>query len=57
VSLKEGAVVEVRVPGETEPACRRKSIKDLPFYGTWADRDDIGDGVNYVDALRSNTRG
>jgi predicted DNA-binding antitoxin AbrB/MazE fold protein len=57
VSLKEGAVVEVHVPGETEPAGKRKSIKDLPFYGMWADRDDIGDGVDYVDALRSNTRG
>ena len=29
----------------------------LPFYGMWADRDDIIDGVSYVNALRNNPRG
>lgn len=57
VSLKEGAVVEPHVLEETEPARKRKSIKDLPFYGMWAGRDDIGDGVSYVDALRNSSRG
>jgi predicted DNA-binding antitoxin AbrB/MazE fold protein len=57
VPLKEGAVVEVHVLGDTEPARKRKSIRDLPFYGMWADRDDIGDGADYVDALRSDKRG
>ena len=56
VTIKEGTVVEVHVPAESEPASRRQSIKDLPFYGMWADRDDITDGVSYVDALRDNPR-
>jgi predicted DNA-binding antitoxin AbrB/MazE fold protein len=56
VAIKEGTVVEVHVPVEGEPTRRRRSIKDLPFYGMWADRDDITDGVSYVNALRSNPR-
>lgn len=57
VTIKEGTVVEVHVPAEVEPAHSRRSIKDLPFYGMWADRDDIADGVSYVNALRDNPRG
>ena len=57
VSIREGTVVEVHVPAEGEPAPRRRSIKDLPFYGMWADRDDITDGVSYVNALRDNPHG
>jgi predicted DNA-binding antitoxin AbrB/MazE fold protein len=57
VALKEGTVVEVHVPGEGEAARERRSIKDLPFYGMWADRDDITDGVSYVNTLRNNPRG
>jgi predicted DNA-binding antitoxin AbrB/MazE fold protein len=57
VTIKEGTIVEVRVPPEGEPAPKRRSIKDLPFYGMWADRDDITDGVSYVDRLRDNPRG
>jgi predicted DNA-binding antitoxin AbrB/MazE fold protein len=57
VAIKEGTVVEVHVPPEGEPARGRRSIKDLPFYGMWADRDDIADGVSYVNALRDNPRG
>ena len=57
VAIKEGTVVEVHVPAEGEPARRRLSIKDLPFYGMWADRADITDGVSYVNALRDNPRG
>ena len=41
VSIREGTVVEVHVPAEGEPSPRRRSIKDLPFYGMWADCDDI----------------
>jgi hypothetical protein len=55
VAIKEGTVVEVHVPAGSE-APRRRSIKDLPFYGLWADRDDIADGVSYVNALRDNPR-
>ncbi len=57
VVIKEGTIVEVHVPAEGEPARKRPSIKDLPFYGMWADRDDITDGVSYVNKLRDNPRG
>jgi len=57
VAIKEGTVVEVHVPAECEPAGNRRSIKDLPFYGMWADRDDITDGASYVNRLRDNPRG
>ena len=57
VQMKEGTVVEVLVPAEQEPARKRRSIKDLPFYGMWKDRADIGDGVDYVNKLRDNPRG
>jgi predicted DNA-binding antitoxin AbrB/MazE fold protein len=57
VQMKEGTVVEVLVPAEQEPARKRRSIKDLPFYGMWKDRADIGDGVDYVNKLRENPRG
>ena len=57
VQIKEGTVVEVLVPSEQEPAGKRPSIRDLPFYGMWKDRTDIGDGVDYVNRLRDNPRG
>jgi predicted DNA-binding antitoxin AbrB/MazE fold protein len=57
VAIQEGTVVEVHVPARSEPARKRRSIKDLPFYGMWADRDDIIDGVSYVNTLRNNPRG
>ena len=57
VTIKEGTIVEVRVPSEGEPPHKRPSIKDLPFFGMWADRDDITDGVSYVNKLRDNPRG
>jgi predicted DNA-binding antitoxin AbrB/MazE fold protein len=57
VKIKEGTVVEVLVPVEQQAAHNRPSIKDLPFYGIWKDRADIGDGVDYVNKLRDNPRG
>jgi predicted DNA-binding antitoxin AbrB/MazE fold protein len=56
VQMKEGTVVEVFVPAEPEAAGKRRSIKDLSFYGMWKDRADIGDGVDYVNSLRDNPR-
>ena len=56
VQMKEGTVVEVLVPAEQEPAGKPRSIKDLPFYGMWKDRTDIGDSVDYVNRLRDNPR-
>src|SRR5436190_9436847 len=35
VKIKEGTVVEVYLPSEQETAGRRRSIKELPFYGMW----------------------
>jgi predicted DNA-binding antitoxin AbrB/MazE fold protein len=57
VQMKEGTVVEVLLPEEREPAAVRRSIRDLPFFGMWKDRTDIGDGVDYVNKLRDNPRG
>jgi len=57
MTIKEGTIVEVRVPPEGEAPSKRPSIKDLPFYGMWTDRDDITDGVSYVNKLRDNPRG
>jgi predicted DNA-binding antitoxin AbrB/MazE fold protein len=60
VKIKEGAVVEIHVtdvyPPQEENA-KPRSIRDLGFAGMWADRDDIIDGVSYVDHLRDNPRG
>jgi predicted DNA-binding antitoxin AbrB/MazE fold protein len=57
VQIKEGTVVEVHVPAENKPEGQRRSIKDLPFFGMWKDREDIRDGVEYVNRLRDNPRG
>jgi predicted DNA-binding antitoxin AbrB/MazE fold protein len=57
VAIKEGTLVQVHVPVEAERSSQRRSIKDLQFYGMWADRDDIIDGVSYVNSLRNNPRG
>jgi predicted DNA-binding antitoxin AbrB/MazE fold protein len=55
--IKEGTVVEVHVPAEQKPMAQRRSVKDLPFFGMWKDREDIGNGVEYVNRLRNNPRG
>ncbi len=51
VKLTEGTRVEVHVPGK-EPRRRPKSVREFAAYGMWADRDDIPDGVTYVNRLR-----
>jgi hypothetical protein len=56
VNIREGTVVEVHVPAVSASPAGRRSIKDLSFYGLWADRDDITDGVSYVNDLRDNPR-
>ncbi len=55
VKIKEGTVVEVYVP-QGEKA-KPSSIRELGFTGMWAYRDDIPDGVSYVNRLRDNPRG
>jgi predicted DNA-binding antitoxin AbrB/MazE fold protein len=58
VMIAEGAVVEVYVPQYVlqEERATPRSIRDLGFAGMWADRDDITDGVSYVNRLRDNPR-
>ena len=52
VKLTEGTEVEVHVPEESIPK-RLKSVRDSPIFGMWADREDIPDGVAYVNRLRA----
>ena len=56
VTVKEGTIVEVVVPAEKAVESGRSSVRELPFYGLWKDRTDIGNGVDYVDRLRDNPR-
>ena len=56
VAIKEGTVVHVHVSAEGELGSKRQSIKDLPFYGMWANREDLIDVVTYVNTLRNNPR-
>lgn len=51
VSLKEGTIAEVYVPSNSGA---RPAIELLE--GLWADRDDILDGITYVDRLRDIRR-
>ncbi len=55
VKIKDGTVVEVYVPQETK--VKPQSIGDPGFAGMWAYRDDITDGLSYVNRLRDNPRG
>lgn len=55
VKINEGTLVEVYVPQKEET--RPRSIRELGFAGMWAYRDDITDGVSYVNRLRDDPRG
>jgi predicted DNA-binding antitoxin AbrB/MazE fold protein len=52
VKLTEGTRVDVHVREAAERPPLPKSLRDLAAFGMWADRDDIPDGVTYVDRLR-----
>jgi hypothetical protein len=54
VRMPEGTLVEVHLPAPS--AQRPKSVRDLGICGRWADRDDIADGVSYVNRLRDQGR-
>jgi predicted DNA-binding antitoxin AbrB/MazE fold protein len=56
VVIPEGTVVEVHVPAEL-PKAPRPSIADSSFAGMWRHREDIADGVDYVNRLRSDLHG
>jgi len=50
VDIEEGTIVDVYVPHQEK--IKPRSIRDLGFAGMWADRDDITDGLSYVNRLR-----
>jgi len=50
VKLVEGTRVEVHVAEQSRR--RSKSVRDFAAFGMWADREDIPDGVTYVNRLR-----
>jgi len=55
VPLEEGTEVEVHPraeQGSNGGKPKRKSVKDYEAFGMWADRDDIGTGVEYVNRIR-----
>ena len=55
VKLEEGTTVEIHINHE-KIAGKARSIREFGFAGMWADRDDIKDGVSYVNSLRQQTR-
>ena len=54
VPLKDATEVEVYPRSEEngDSAEARKSVRELGTYGMWAGRDDIGEGVEYVNRIR-----
>ena len=59
VTVKDGTEVDVYPRGEQpgeKPKRPWKSVKDSSAYGIWKDRDDIGDGVEYVNRIRKYRR-
>lgn len=52
VTLAEGTRVEVHVSAEAAPRRRPKSVREFAAFGMWAGREDIPDGVTYVNRLR-----
>ena len=51
VKLTEGTRVEVHVAEQPAPK-PRKSVREFAAFGMWADREDIPDGVTYVNRQR-----
>ena len=37
---------------DSDVVAGKKSVRELGAYGMWADRDDIGEGTEYVDRVR-----
>jgi len=57
VTIKEGSVVEVRLPSCADRLkAKSPSIRDLAFYGMWKDRTDIGESVEYVSLRAQSSR-
>ena len=58
VAIKEGTIVEVRVPSYPDRLkAKPRSVHDFAFYGMWKDRTDLGNSVDYISNLRRDIRG
>jgi len=51
VQLAEGTRVSIQVPDEAPPK-QWKSFREFAAFGMWADREDISDGITFVNRLR-----
>ena len=64
VPVAEGTEVDVYPRGERRTKSAgdivhetpKVSVMDDPAFGMWKDRDDIGDGVAYVNRMRKNRK-
>jgi hypothetical protein len=56
VRVKEGTIAEVYFPGERRAGKKPRSVMDTGFFGMWKDREDIPDGVEYVNRIRKYRR-
>lgn len=56
VSLAEGTVVELQLPGESAPE-RSPEVRNSPIVGLWKDRTDITDSDEYIYRLRRDLHG
>jgi predicted DNA-binding antitoxin AbrB/MazE fold protein len=54
VVAEEVTLADVYLP--VDKAARLRQLRESPAYGMWADRDDIRDGVDYVNRLRKYRR-
>ncbi len=54
--LPEGTEVSIRIEaihgGKTPPAPPQGEFASLPFFGMWADRDDMADSTHWVQQER-----
>jgi predicted DNA-binding antitoxin AbrB/MazE fold protein len=57
VEIREGTIVEVRLPLPPHPRAGRRSVREFAFAGMWKDRPEMADSVEYVNRLRDNLRG
>jgi predicted DNA-binding antitoxin AbrB/MazE fold protein len=55
VKLEEGTTVEIHI-NHAKTTEGVTPIRDLGVAGMWADREDITDGISYVNNLRDNPR-
>lgn len=55
VPVEEGTIAEVYLPGE-KLLRKPRSIRELGICGMWKDREDIPDGIEYVNRIRKYRR-